>query len=158
MTDQAIGELTAVIGTRAACAALGRSRATYYRQHRLSPPPPRPARHRVRQPRALSEAERAEVLGVLHDERFIDQAPASVYAHLLDEGRYLCSVPTMYRVLRAEGEVRERRRQATHPATVKPELVAAGPNAIWSWDITKLLGPEKWTYFHLYGATRSRVV
>ncbi len=150
MTDQAIGELTAVIGTRAACAALGRSRATYYRQHRLSPPPPRPARHRVRQPRALSEAERAEVLGVLHDERFIDQAPASVYAHLLDEGRYLCSVPTMYRVLRAEDEVRERRRQATHPARVKPELVATGPNAIWSWDITKLLGPEKWTYFHLY--------
>jgi putative transposase len=150
MTDQAIGELAAVIGTRAACAALGRARATYYRQHRLSPPPPRSARHPVRQPRALSEAERAEVLGVLHDERFIDQAPASVYANLLDEGRYLCSVPTMYRVLRAQDEVRERRRQATHPATVKPELLATGPNLIWSWDITKLLGPEKWTYFHLY--------
>jgi putative transposase len=104
----------------------------------------------VRQPRALSQAERAEVLGVLHDERFIDQAPASVYANLLDEGRYLCSVPTMYRVLRAQDEVRERRRQATHPATVKPELFAIGPNLIWSWDITKLLGPEKWTYFHLY--------
>jgi putative transposase len=141
MTDQVIGELAAVIGTRAACAALGRSRATYYRQHRQSPPPPRPARHRVRQPRALSEAERAEVLGVLHDERFIDQAPASVYAHLLDEGRYLCSVPTMYRVLRAQDEVRERRRQATHPATVKPELVATGPNAIWSWDIERHEAP-----------------
>jgi putative transposase len=150
MTDLAIGELAAVIGTRAACAALGRSRATYYRQHRQSPAPLRPARERVPQPRALSEGERAEVLGVLHDERFIDQAPASVYATLLDEGRYLCSVPTMYRVLRAEGEVRERRRQATHLATVKPELVATGPNEIWSWDITKLLGPEKWTYFHLY--------
>jgi putative transposase len=87
---------------------------------------------------------------VLHHERFIDQAPASIYATLLDEGRYLCSVPTMYRVLRAEDEVRERRRQATHPARVKPELVATGPNLIWSWDITKLLGPEKWTYFHLY--------
>jgi putative transposase len=90
------------------------------------------------------------VLGVLHHERFVDQAPASIYANLLDEGRYLCSVPTMYRLLRAEDEVRERRRQATHPATVKPELLATGPNEIWSWDITKLLGPAKWTYFHLY--------
>jgi putative transposase len=87
---------------------------------------------------------------VLHHERFVDQAPASIYATLLDEGRYLCSVPTMYRVLRVENEVRERRRQATHPATVKPELLATRPNEIWTWDITKLLGPAKWTYFHLY--------
>ena len=87
---------------------------------------------------------------MLHHERFVDQAPASIYANLLDEGRHLCSVPTMYRILRTEDEVRERRRQATHPATVKPELVATGPNEIWSWDITKLLGPQKWTYFHLY--------
>jgi putative transposase len=149
MLDQAIGELTPVIGTAAACAALGQPRAVYYRRHRHSPPPPRPARERRPQPRALSEAERSEVLGVLHDERFVDQAPASVYATLLDEGRYLCSVPTMYRLLRAEGEVHERRRQATHPATVKPELMATGPDQIWSWDITKLHGPEKWTYFHL---------
>ena len=150
MADQAIRELTPVIGTRAACAALGRSRATYYRRHRQSPAPPRPARDRAPHPRALSAAERAEVLGVLHHERFVDQAPASIYANLLDEGRYLCSVPTMYRVLRAADEVRERRRQATHPAAVKPELLATGPNEIWSWDITKLLGPAKWTYFHLY--------
>jgi len=150
MTDQTIAELAAVIGTRAACAALGRSRATYYRDHRQSPPSPRPSRKRVPQPRALSLVERAEVLGVLHQERFVDQAPASVYANLLDEGRYLCSVPTMYRLLRTEDEVRERRRQATHPATVKPELLASGPNQVWSWDITKLLGPQKWTYFHLY--------
>jgi putative transposase len=150
MIDQAIGELAPVIGTAAACAALGEPRAVYYRRHRHSPRPPRPARERCRQPRALTEAERSEVLGVLHDERFVDQAPASIYATLLDEGRYLCSVPTMYRLLRAEGEVRERRRQATHPATVKPELVATGPNQIWSCDITKLHGPEKWTYFHLY--------
>jgi putative transposase len=150
MIDQAIRELAPVIGTRAACAALGHSRATYYRRHRQSPPAPRPARERRSQPRALSESERAEVLGVLHHERFVDQAPASIYATLLDDGRYLCSVPTMYRLLRAEGEVRERRRLATHPARVKPELVATGPNTIWSWDITKLLGPEKWTYFHLY--------
>jgi putative transposase len=80
----------------------------------------------------------------------VDQAPATVYATLLDEGRYLCSVPTMYRLLRAEGEVHERRRQATHPATIKPELVAFGPNQVWSWDITKLLGPAKWTYYSLY--------
>src|SRR5438067_2372334 len=150
VTDQTITELAPVIGTRAACAAVGRSRATYYRYHRQSPSSPRPSRKRVPQPRALSPAERAEVLGVLHQERFVDQAPASVYANLLDEGRYLCSVPTMYRLLRTEDEVRERRRQATHPATVKPELVATGPNQVWSWDITKLLGPQKWTYFHLY--------
>jgi len=150
MIDQAIGELAPVIGTVAACAALGQPRAVYYRRHRQSPPPPRPARERHPHPRALSDAERSEVLGVLHAERFVDQAPASIYATLLDEGRYLCSVPSMYRLLRAEGEVRERRRQATHPASVKPELVATGPNQIWSWDITKLHGPEKWTYFHLY--------
>jgi putative transposase len=150
VTDQTIAELALVIGTRAACAAVGRSRATYYRYHRQSPSSPRPSRKRVPQPRALSQSERAEVLGVLHQERFVDQAPASVYANLLDEGRYLCSVPTMYRLLRSEDEVRERRRQATHPATVKPELVATGPNQVWSWDITKLLGSQKWTYFHLY--------
>jgi len=90
------------------------------------------------------------VLDILHQERFVDQAPATIYATLLDEGRYVCSVPTMYRVLRAADEVHERRRQASHPATVKPELVASGPNRVWSWDITKLLGPEKWTYYHLY--------
>jgi putative transposase len=90
------------------------------------------------------------VLGLLHQERFVDQAPATIYATLLDEGRYVCSVPTMYRVLRAADEVHERRRQARHPATVKPELVATAPNSVWSWDITKLLGPEKWTSFHLY--------
>jgi putative transposase len=150
MVDEAIGELAPVIGTRAACVALGRSRATYYRRHRQSPPARHPPRGRAAQPRARNEAERAEVLGVLHDDRFVDQAPASIYATLLDDGRYLCSVPTMYRLLRAENEVRERRRQATHPARIKPELVASRPNTVWSWDITKLLGPEKWNYFHLY--------
>src|SRR5215472_17263806 len=128
MADQAVGDLSTVLGTRAVCTALGHSRASYYRRHRKSPPPPRRARQRKPQPRALSPAERAVVLGVLHEDRFVDQAPASIYANLLDEGRYLCSVPTMYRVLRAEDEVRERRRQATHPAYVKPELVAYGPN------------------------------
>jgi putative transposase len=148
--DQTIDDLAGVVGTRAACAALGRSRATYYRWHRRRSPRPRPPREPAPQPRALSAAERAEVLGVLHHERFVDQAPASVYATLLDEGRYLCSVPTMYRLLRAADEIRERRRQATHPPTIKPELLATAPNQVWSWDITKLLGPVKWTYFYLY--------
>jgi putative transposase len=150
MVDQTIAELAPIVGKRAACAALGRSRATYYRKHRQSSPAPRPPGARTPQPRALSQTERAEVLGLLHEERFVDQAPASIYAILLDEGRYVCSVPTMYRVLHAADEVRERRRQASHPTAVKPELLATGPNTIWSWDITKLLGPKKWTYFHLY--------
>jgi putative transposase len=150
MADQAIGELAPLIGTRAACTAVGQPRATYYRRRRPHLVAPRPARERAPQLRALGPAERAEVLSILHQERFVDQAPASVYATLLDEGRYLCSVPTMYRLLRAEGEVHERRRQATHPTMVKPELVATGPNQVWSWDITKLLGPAKWTYYYLY--------
>ena len=150
MTDQAIAELAPLVGTRAACRAVGRARASYYRRQRLSPVPTRPTRAPALQPRALSPVKRAEVLSLLHHERFVDQAPASIYATLLDEGRYVCSVPTMYRLLRAAGEVRERRRVARHPATVKPELLATGPNQVWSWDITKLLGPAKWTYFHLY--------
>ena len=150
MVDETIAELAPIVGKRAACAALGRSRATHYRRHRQSPPRPRPPRVPKPQPRALSHTERAAVLSVLHEERFVDHAPATVYATLLDEGRYLCSVPTMYRVLRVADEVHERRRLARHPATVKPELVATAPNSVWSWDITKLLGPEKWTYYHLY--------
>jgi putative transposase len=94
--------------------------------------------------------ERKEVLGILHDPAHVDEAPATVYAKLLDRGVYLCSVPTMYRILRAEGEVHERRRQATHPPAVKPELLATRPNQVWSWDITRLLGPAKWTWFYLY--------
>lgn len=90
------------------------------------------------------------MLELLHSERFVDAAPPTVYATLLDEGCYLASVSTLYRVLRAHGEVRERRRQAVHPAHVKPELLAEQPNRVWSWDITKLLGPVKWTYYYLY--------
>ena len=151
MIEVAIAELTPVVGTTAACAAVGRARATHYRLHRKSPARPRPEPKPPRpQPRALSEQERQGVLEVLHSERFIDVAPPEVYATLLDEGVYLASVPTMYRILRSAGEVRERRRQAVHPAYLKPELVAAGPNQVWSWDITKLLGPVKWTYYYLY--------
>ena len=151
MIDGAIAELTPVVGATAACRAVGRARATHYRHHRKSPPPPRPAPKPPRpQPRALSEQERQGVLEMLHSERFIDAAPPEVYATLLDEGIYLASVPTMYRILRSVDEVRERRRQATHPAHMKPELLADGPNLVWSWDITKLLGPVKWTYYYLY--------
>ena len=110
-----------------------------------------PVPHRQRrQPRALTAAEQQAILDVLHSDRFVDLAPAEVWATLLDEGVYLGSESTFYRLLRQAGEVRERRRQATHPAKVKPELVANGPNAVWSWDITKLRGPAKWTYYYLY--------
>jgi len=98
----------------------------------------------------LSEDERAEVLSVLNSDRFVDLAPAEVYATLLDEGTYLCSLRTMYRVLKAEDQVRERRNQLRHPPYSKPELLATGPNQVWSWDTTKLLGPAKWTYYYLY--------
>lgn len=150
MIDEAIDELGAVVGTTGACAAVGRPRSTHYRWHRQSPLPPKPERVPAGQPRALSEVERKEVLRVLHEPDHVDEAPATVYAKLLDDGVYLASVPTMYRILRSEGEVRERRRQGTHPAHKKPELIATKPNEVWSWDITKLLGPQKWTYYYLY--------
>jgi putative transposase len=127
--------------------------ATWYRHHRATPaaPKPAPVPHRDRpQPRALTPAERTAILDVLHSSRFADLAPDEAWAVLLDEGTYLGSVSTYYRVLREAGESRERRRQATHPAAVKPELVATRPNQVWSWDITKLHGPAKWTYYHLY--------
>lgn len=150
MIDQAIAELTPLVGVRAGCVAVGEARARWYRRHRQSPLPEQPERVPAPQPRALSEVERKEVLSVLHSDAHVDEAPATVYAKLLDEGRYLASVPTMYRILRAADEVHERRRQATHPARKKPELMASGLNAVWSWDITKLLGPVKWTYYYLY--------
>jgi putative transposase len=150
MIDQAIDELVPLVGVKRACQAVGRPRGSHYRLHRTSPPPPKPERVASPQPRALSQVERKEVLRVLHDPDHVDEAPATVYAKLLDQGVYLASTSTMYRILRAEGEVRERRRQATHPPAARPELLASGPNAVWSWDITKLLGPAKWTWFYLY--------
>jgi putative transposase len=145
MIDAAIDELGPVVGVRRACAAVGEAQARWYRRHRQSPPPPRPERVPEAQPRALSEVERKEIRRVLNSEQHVDEAPATVYAKLLDEGVYLGSVSTMYRVLRDHDEVRERRRHATHPAVKKPELLAEAPNQCWSWDITKLLGPAKWT-------------
>lgn len=151
MIDTAIDELTPIVGVKAACAAVGRPRASHYRRHRQSPAPPQPRVEPRPQPRALTPAERQEVLDLLHDDRFVDLSPGEVYAILLDEGRHLCSESTMYRLLRqVHGQVAERRRQAMHPPRVKPELVAYGPNQCWSWDITKLAGPAKWTYYYLY--------
>ena len=153
MTNQAITTLSKKMGVRAACAAVGVAQAGYYRRHRVSPLTPRraPVAHRDRpQPRALSPLERQEILKVLHSERFVDLAPAEVWATLLDEGVYLGSQSTFYRLLRAASGTGERRRQATHPALVKPELVACRPNEVYSWDITKLHGPAKWTYYYLY--------
>jgi putative transposase len=153
VTDEAIALLAPRIGTRAACAASGVPQATWYRRHRISPVPPRPepVPHRDRaQPRALAAHERQAILDALHSSRLADLAPDEAWAVLLDEGTYLGSVSTYYRVLREAGESRERRSQAVHPAAVKPELVATGPNQVYSWDITKLHGPAKWTYYHLY--------
>jgi putative transposase len=150
MIDQAVSGLTPLVGVRGACAAVGEAQARWYRRHRQSPPPPKLERPPAPQPRALSELERTELRRVLNSDEHVDEAPATVYAKLLDEGVYLASVPTMYRVLREHDEVRERRRQATHPATKKPELLATEPNEVYSWDITKLLGPAKWTYYYLY--------
>jgi putative transposase len=134
------------LGIAPTCAALGVPRATYYQRRRSQRAPPcrRPSR------RALTAEERATVLAVLHEPRFVDLAPAEVYATLLDEGRYLCSERTMYRLLAEHAEVRERRDQLRHPIYAAPELLARRPNELWSWDITKLLGPAKWTYFYLY--------
>jgi putative transposase len=149
MICQTVEELTPIIGTRPACRALGASPATFYRRRR--PPEPRPPRPRPVPARALSEAERESVLAELHSDRFVDSSPAQVWATLLDEGRYLASERTMYRLLAARhGGVRERRDQLTHPGYAKPELLAQRPNELWSWDISKLKGPAKWTYFYLY--------
>jgi transposase InsO family protein len=136
--------------TKAACQALDIPRSSLFRQRaRLKRPMSEPKK-RAKPPRALSAAERQAVRDILHQPRFADQAPAEVYAALLDEGAYHCSIRTMYRILGRHDEVRERRRQRRHPVYQKPELPATSPNQVWSWDITKLMGPAKWTYFYLY--------
>lgn len=145
--DAGVNELAPIVGRKQACEVLGRSRASHYRQRqgsRHGPPKPR------RSPRALSPDEAEMVVATLNEERFCDKAPAQVWATLLDEGTYLASVSTMYRLLRERHQVRERRAQARRPALIKPELVAVSPNEVWSWDITKLAGPYKWTWYQLY--------
>jgi putative transposase len=127
MIDQAVAELQPLVGVRAACTAVGEAQARWYRRHRQSPPPPKPQRMPAPQPRALSEVERKELHRVLDSEEFVDEAPATVYAKLLDQGVYLASVSTMYRVLRDHDEVRERRRQATIRRPRSPSCWPPGP-------------------------------
>jgi putative transposase len=150
-----VHELTPVVGNAAACRALGLWRGTLARGHARSrraalPGPPTSRSAPPRPPLALTPCERQVLLGTLNNERFVDTAPAAVHATLLDEGSYLGSVRTMYRLLAANGGCRERRALRRHPTYSKPELLATTPNQVWSWDITKLKGPAKWTTFHLY--------
>lgn len=133
----------------AACTAVGLSRATFHRRQAAAKRPPVAARPRPKPGRALAVDERQSVLDPLREDRFVDQAPAEVYATLLDEGFYRCSIRTMYRILHENDEVRERRQQLRHPVYVKPEPLAEGPNQVWSWDISKLMGAAKWTCFDL---------
>jgi putative transposase len=144
----AVTELANDVGTSAACHALCMPRASYYRDRRKTSFPAVTA-SRPSPARALRPGERETVLACLDEERFQDRSPAAVYTTLLDEGQYHCSIRTMYRLLEERGESRERRDQLMHSPYQKPELLATAPNQLWSWDITKLLGPVKWTYFYL---------
>lgn len=138
--------LVPLVGVVAACAALCMSRSRYYRaQKPAAAPTPRPS-----PPRTLSDDERAKVLATLDSDEYMDKAPAQVFAALLELGIYLCSIRTMYRILAANDQVRERRAQRQHPTYTKPQLVATAPNQVWTWDITKLPGATKGTYFSLY--------
>ena len=148
MIDDHLDDLEAVTSIKRACELLGASRATRYRRRR--PPTAGPPAPRATPSNALTEAERQHILAVLRSPAYCDLAPAHVWARLLDDGIYLCSISTMYRLLAAAGENRERRRQRTHPAKKKPELLARRPNEVWSWDITKLQGPERGTYYELF--------
>ena len=141
-----VARLAPAIGTAKACASLGIARATHYRQRH--PKIPKPIRRTS--PLQLADEERANVLDTLMSPRFVDYPPAQVYAIMLDEGRYLCSIRTMYRLLASQQAVRERRDQRIHPVYARPELIAQAPNEVWSWDITKLKTTVKWTYFYLY--------
>ena len=141
-------ELSVSTGVVAACRALGVSRASLYRSRR-APPRRERAPNRAHH-RALSPLEQQRVLSHLHEDRFVDRSPAAIYAALLEEGVYLCSQRTMYRILSEAGEVKERRAQCRRPRRSPPELVATAANQVWTWDITKLKGPKKWTRFNLY--------
>ena len=146
---RAIAAVTTPGETAALCHSVGLARASFYRRRRPTPSlPPPPSR--APSPRALAADERQAMLDTLHSERFVDQSPAEVHATLLEEQTYLGSVRTLYRVLAEAHEVRERRAQARHPVYTKPELVATGPNQVWSWDITKLKGPIPYLYYSLY--------
>ena len=151
MIEATVEELTPIIGTRPACRAVGASPATIHRRRR--PREPKPPKPRPTPARALTAPEREQVLEVLHSERFVDVSPEETWATLLDDGTYLCSPRTMYRILAAlHGGVRERRNQLTHPPYAKPELLAERPNELWSWDISKLKAQPRGSWFFLYVA------
>ena len=152
MITPLVEELASHTDVKTACALLGRPRGSHYRAQARATAP-RPAREPAPHPaprNALTDAERAQVLGVLTSDRFVDKSVAQAWATLLDEGTYLCSMSTMHRILRAHGAAGERRAQATHPARTRPELVATTPGQVWSWDITKLRGPVRGLYYDLY--------
>jgi len=143
---KAANQLSEQVGVSAACQTLGVPRSSLYRARQPKhEPKPRPTPER-----ALKPEEKEQVLQVLNSEQFQDSAPREVYATLLDDDKYLCHWRTMYRILKERQQVRERRDQLRHPTYTKPELLATGPNQLWSWDITKLRGPVKWTYYYLY--------
>jgi putative transposase len=148
VTEAAFAELQPLVKTKRACQLLGKPRATHYR--RLRPGVVRERRPRPTPPNALSPAERQAVLDALHRPDHADLPPAQVWARLLDEGTYLASISTIYRLLRLCGESRDRRRQRTHPARTKPQLLAKTPNEVWSWDLTKLPGPARHEFYELY--------
>ncbi len=142
--------LSSSLGTQPACLQLGVPRSSYYRSKQPKPQQAEAKQRRGKPARALSETERSQVRMLLNGDRFCDASPRQVYATLLDEGRYVCHWRTMYRILTEHDEVRERRNQLRRPRYKKPELLATGPNELWSWDITKLRGPHKWSYYYLY--------
>jgi putative transposase len=141
-------ELAPLTGVAGACLGLGVSRATFYRA--LRPAARVVSVTKARSPLALSETERGTIRTLLHAPEYVDLSPRTVFAILLDVGRYLASVSTFYRLLREAGEISPRRNQLVHPAYAKPELLATQPRQLWSWDITKIKGPGKWEHFHLY--------
>jgi len=147
---EAVEQLASTTGLKRACETLSINRASLYRRRdrkaTIACEPP----HRRQPPLKLNATERQAVVELMHSDRFVDTSPHTIYATLLDEGHYHCSVRTMYRILAQEGELKERRNMLKHPHYTKPELLATGPNQLWSWDITKLKGPVKWTYFYLY--------
>jgi putative transposase len=137
------------LGTLPLCDALDIPKASFYRHQKQAGNPAEPTT-RQRPKHALSTTERQDVVNMLNSPLYVDLAPSQIYTQLLEEGKYVCSTRTMYRLLAENDQVRERRNVIRHPSYTKPELLATGPNEVWSWDITKLKGPAKWTYYYLY--------
>lgn len=147
---EAVTTFSTEVGVQQACMLLGIARGSYYRYLRPKAAPTK----RPRPDRALTETERESVLQILNSEEFCDTTPRQIWATLLDRGTYVAHWRTMYRILTENGEVKERRDQLCHPLYETPELLATGANELWSWDITRLRGPEKWSYYYLYVIVR----